>query len=301
MNICYKCLKAVQDEEMVSGLHSSCFSSWFSVEGSQEFLDVVARSEKDLHVNERWEEINSSFFHGKFRKYSAHLGGKAYLLKVKQHEFPELPATEYTCNQLAREMGVEVPDHFLILFQNKLETFVSVNFMQEYPGSDLVHIWRYLESPSHYDCEHLLKIIEKEVGTYEAIARFVELCLFDSLIGNHDRHGRNLAFIRSAKNIRLAPFYDNPSYLGLEIQELLAAFHEPRGAIGTKATRDPLIQDYVKEWFRLGFAKEVVAFINKININNVEMLISESFISNARKEAVLKLILRRYKEMQYAV
>lgn len=286
---------------MISGLHRSCFCKWFEVSEPDDFRDVVARSSEDPGEEQGWSHITTSFFHGKFRKYSARIGNQSYILKVMQNEFPELPVTEYLCNQIAHSLNLDVPDYYVILFQNKLESFVSKNFMGNRPGSDLVHIYRYLEHPSDYDCEHLLKIIDKEVGRYDAVIRLIELCLFDSLIGNNDRHGRNLGLIQEATGTTLAPFYDNPCYLAMEIPELLGAYHEPRGAIATFETKEPIMKDYVKEWFRLGFKEEVIKFATRINLPAIENLVTSSFISKTRKDAILRLIQRRYKEICNAI
>lgn len=301
MKICFACNQPVNKSEMVSGLHQTCFCKWFGVSEPDDFRDIVARSSEAPTEERNWAQINTSFFHGKFRKYSARIGNQSYILKVMQKEVPELPFTEYLCNQIARTLGLAVPDFYMILFQNKLETFVSKNFMGNRPGSDLVHIYRYLDQPNNYDCEHLLKIIEKEVGRYDAIVRFIELCLFDSLIGNNDRHGRNMGLIRDANGSILAPFYDNPCYLALEIPELLGAYHEPRGAIATSETKEPIMQDYVKEWYRLGFKEEVIHFASKIDLHAIETLVTSSFLSSARKNAISRLIQRRYKEICNAI
>lgn len=298
---CYLCKQAIEENKMISGLHPVCFCQWFKVSEPDDFRDVVARSSEGPKEDKDWAEINTSFFHGKFRKYSAYIGNQSYILKVKQNEIPELPRTEYLCNQLARSLGLHVPDHCMILFQNKLESFVSLNFMDHRSGSDLVHIYRYLDQPKHYDCEHLLGIIEKEVGHYDAAIRFIELCLFDSLIGNNDRHGRNLGLIREGDGSILAPFYDNPCYLAMEIPELLGAYHEPRGAIATSETREPIMKDYVKEMIRLGFREEVIHFAKRVDLQAVEHLVYSSFLSNARKDAIFRLIRRRYEEMQHAI
>lgn len=73
-----------------------------------------------------------------------------------QPELPELPAMEYLCNQLARFIGLPIPDHYFIRFQDELDTFVSANFMQDHVGSNLVHIYRFLENPRQFSCEGLL-------------------------------------------------------------------------------------------------------------------------------------------------
>jgi hypothetical protein len=294
---CFKCGLTVELNSSYEGLHEHCFCAWFQVKSPEPFKDLVTRSE---NRSNDWSAITSSFFHGKVRKYSAQLGGKSYLLKVQQAEVPELPATEYLCNQIARSLSLVVPNHYFIRFQNELDTFVCENFMQDFPGCNLIHIYRCLESPDQFSCSGLLQVLEKEVKKFEDIQSFVKLCLFDSLIGNHDRHGRNLGLIQSGKELRLAPFYDNPSYLAMEDPLLLGAYHEPRGAIATKDTKEPTIRDYVKEWIRLGLGEPVKEFRRLINIYDIENIINNSFVSPKRQQAFLKLIKRRCEEFANA-
>lgn len=296
---CYKCFQVIQPENFIlQGLHSSCFCEWFEVNDTANFEDIIART-SDVSSKD-WARITSSFFHGKFRKYSAQLGEKNYILKVQQQELPELPAMEYLCNQIARALGLWVPDHFFIKFENELDTFVCNNFMQKHPGCDLVHIYRFLEKPEQYCCEGLLHILEKKVQKFEDIQRLVEICLFDSLIGNHDRHGRNLGLIQSGSELRLAPFYDNPSYIALELPLLLGALHEPGGAIATKETREPTMKDYVKEWLRLDLGDPIKKFKNQIDLSEIHALIRNSFVSPRRQQAFINLIKRRYEELCHA-
>lgn len=293
---CFKCNDIfIQQDSIREGIHTVCFNEWFHVNSKDTFEDVVARAHETTSDN--WVRIVSSFFHGKFRKYSARLGSTSYILKVQQDEFPELPAMEYLCNQIARNLGLWVPNHYLIQFQNELETFVCENFMQNHPGCDLIHIYRFLESPEQFSCVGLLNVLEKNVKRYDDIQRFIELCLFDALIGNHDRHGRNLALIQSDTELRLAPFYDNPSYIALEHPSLLGAQLEPRGAIATKNTLEPTMRDYVNEWSRLNFYNVIKEFKEKINIPKINDLVSHSFISPKRKQAFIRLIHKRYEEL----
>ena len=71
-----------------------------------------------------------------------------------------------------------------------------------------------MKNREEHNCERLVTIIVEKTGRRTEQERFVFLTLADSLIGNHDRHGRNLGFIQSPKGLRLAPFYDNPSIVG---------------------------------------------------------------------------------------
>lgn len=295
---CYQCGDFFQPNDQTwQGLHTSCFCDWFGLESVEPFQDVVARGEETTLPCDWMVRIASSFFHGKFRKYSALLGQKSYILKVQQPEYPELPATEFLSNQIAKRLRLRVPAHFLIRFEDRKDAFVCENFMQEHIGSDLVHIYRYLKTPDQFSCEGLLRVLEEEIGRLEEIERFVELCLFDALIGNNDRHGRNLGIVKSGRQSLLAPFYDNPPYLALEDPDFLNVQHEPRGAIATQTTLEPTMKDYVQEWIRLDIDEPIKRFRNRVNILEINELIQSSFISPKRQNALIRLIERRYKEL----
>ncbi|MGD0664712.1 MAG: HipA domain-containing protein [Rhabdochlamydiaceae bacterium] len=294
--LCYKCSKPIaENEKTFSGLHEACFIEWFNLRELVDFSDVISKSSSS---NDLVPENHNSFFHGKFKKYSAVLNERNYILKVQEQAFPELPATEYLCNQLARHLGLKVPDFFLIRFQGTIETFVCENFMQNHTSSNLIHIYHFLEpSPDNFNCEVLLSTIANKTQRIEEIERFIELTLFDALIGNHDRHGRNLALIESTNGFQLSPFYDNPSYLGIETELLLSAHHEPRGQIYTAQSKEPKIRDYVKEWERLGQIATVNKFRERIDINSLMKIIDASYISFNRKLSIKRLIERRYLEL----
>lgn len=117
------------------------------------------------------------------------------------------------------------------------------------------------------------------------------------MIGNHDRHGRNLGFIQSTKGMELAPFYDNPSALGLEEHAMLGADLQPRGSIYTKETDKPTMKDYVREWKRLGFGDIVDRFRKQHSLAKLQNLVENSYISEKRQKALLRLIVKRNEEL----
>lgn len=295
---CYHCLKEITDQEQpVAGLHRACYLSCFNLDEVEDFSDVIAHAIDD-DGEQAFKGIISSFYQGKFKKYSAQLGKKYYILKVKDMGFPELPATEFLCNQIANALKIQVPAFYLLSIQNYAETFVCENFMQKHTDANLVHIYHFLKSTEEYNCETLLQIIQEKTQQLREVERFIEICLFDALIGNHDRHGRNLGLIQSPGRYVLSPWYDNPSYLAIADEFFLTAQHEPRGKIATLATLEPKMIDYVKEWIRLGYKNQVINFYERISLNEIYQLISSSFISDKRKTALMELIQRRYQELQ---
>lgn len=294
MNCC-RCLGNLGNEKSWYGLHSTCFTEWFNLPEACSFLDLVARSQSLAPRDESTLPI--SFFSGAYRKYSARLGEDRFILKIRQHEYPELPATEFLCNQIYESLKIAIPAYYLIHFPENDFCFVTKNFMPQSTDAALLHIYHFLKKGQQYDCETLLTIIGEQTKRKTEQERFVHLTLADSLIGNHDRHGRNLGFIQSIKGMHLTPFYDNPSALALEEHSLLGADLQPRGAIFTQETDKPTMKDYIREWRRLGYGKAIDRFSHRYSLNKIQALIEKSHISDKRKKAILRIITTRGEEL----
>lgn len=276
------------------GLHGHCFKEWFNLlDEEDDFQNLVLRRGTGNPKRENYFH-NTSFFHGKFEKYSAELGKKNYILKLSR-EYPELARTEHLCNQIGSVLGLDIPTNHLICLFNERDSFISYNFMQDYKGANLEHIWHFLTKNDQFTLETILKIIEKQTGRLSEIRKFIKICLFDALIGNHDRHGRNLGLISTANGYVLAPSYDNPSYFAMA--GFLSASHSPKCTIATSFTSEPMMEDYVKEFQRLGFGEEVGKFKANLDYETINSLIKSFFVSKERKNAFLNFIQRQYQEM----
>lgn len=293
--LCCHCSKPLSiGETSFYGMHEHCFKECFGT--CEDFVDLVARSQSAPPLPKSQEPKNISFFHGAYRKYSARLGKTNYILKVQQKEYPELPATELLSNQIFRSLNIPVPDHYLIKYPEDNLCFVTKNFMSDLTAT-LDHIYHFVTNEKQHNCEDLVKIIGEKTQRKREQEKFIFLTLADSLIGNHDRHGRNLAFIRSAKGTWLSPFYDNPSALALEDSSMLEADLQPRGSIFTKDTDKPTMKDYVLEWNRLGYTDVVQRFRKSLSLGTIKDLIEKSHVSEKRKIALLRLILKRNEEL----
>ena len=122
--ICYKCGKTVKNTDSLKhGLHLDCFTEWFAVSAKEDFKDIVLKQAASQSLEVK-SNINSSFFHGKFKKYAANLANSEYIIKVEDKDFKQLPATEYLSNQIAQSLDLLVPSFFLIKFENKLNAFI---------------------------------------------------------------------------------------------------------------------------------------------------------------------------------
>jgi hypothetical protein len=294
---CCRCGQVVlNDEKSWYGLHEHCFKTWFDLNEVGEFLDLVVRSQSQAPEKEK-KGANISFFHGAYRKYSARLEQTSYILKIQQQEYPDLPTTEFLCNQIFESLSISIPNYYLIRFPEKQFCFISKNFMSGLEYSDLIHIYHFVKGGMGHDCESLVTIIGQQTNRRIDQENLVYLTLADSLIGNHDRHGRNLGFIRSAKGVLLAPFYDNPSALALEEESLLGADLQPRGSIFTRDSDKPSMRDYVQEWKRLGYAEVVDRFRSLCSLEKIHGLIEASYLSQKRKKALWRLIAARSEEL----
>ena len=292
---CCKCKKPLLDDDKLYGLHKNCFMEWFALEELCEFSDIIPRSQSQVPLENHAK--NASFFHGAFRKYSSRLGENNYILKVVQEDHPELPATEFLCNEIYEILGIEIPSYYLVRYPEDQFCFVTKNFMSQLPNSSLVHIYHYLQNRTEHNCEKLVSIIGEKTGRRTEQERFVYLTLADSLIGNHDRHGRNLGFIQSPRGLHLAPFYDNPSFVGLDNHLMLGADLQPRGSIFTKETDEPKMKDYVLEWNRLGYGNVVENFRKAFSLEKLTHIVQASFLSEKRQKALLRLISKRSEEL----
>lgn len=297
---CFKCHQEIIGT-VKFGLHEKCFVDWFKTDPRNEFRSLQQRSAASRDPKAIESSTNTSFYHGKFKKYSADLDTDSYILKMREpNEAPELPEVEYLCNQIAELLGVPVPDFFYIDFFGE-NVFVTKVFIKKVSANaNLEHIYKFRPDQSH-TCEGLVEAISNTTKRPYDVDVFLKTVLFDALIGNHDRHGRNLAFIVTPSKTVLSPIYDNVSYLSLVTGPLLAADFNPTGRIATQETKEPSMTQYVKELKRLGFQETVVAFYQKIKLSKIKALIDQSYCSDLMKQALKNLIEKRHQEMVSAL
>jgi len=152
-----------------------------------------------------------------------------------------------------------------------------------------------------FNLETILKVISDHTGKAKDIEQFIKLCLFDAFIGNHDRHGRNLALIQTTQGKMLSPTYDNPSCLGIEEESFLKAILEPCGKIHSSRSKEPKMREYALDFCEMGYEELVMQFHLSIALRETINLVNISFISPTRKDAFSKLLRRRYQELKEVI
>ena len=139
--------------------------------------------------------------------------------------------SEILAYELSFHFGVPVPPAFAAIDSNTGEAGVLIELFYRYPRptARLVHAADYMQDHfiagrkgrPHAVRENLaLCRALKAPAYYEWWAKAV---LFDSLLGNVDRHSENWGFIferkDDAQSVTLAPLYDNGTSLGYNILE----------------------------------------------------------------------------------
>ncbi len=297
MKFCIKCNQELGAH--IYGLHEQCFSDWFLISMHQKFKNINPQKNSISSSYSKIQQKKDTFFHGRYKKFSATLNEVDYILKVQETKYPDLPYMEYTCNRIATLLSLAVAPYKFIEFQER-PTFVTRNFMQDYTGT-LNHIYKFLpKGEKHHNCKQIAKVIMTETKNLNEVIKFVKMCLFDAFIGNNDRHGRNIGLIASSKKTLLSPMYDNPSYFGTEEENVLGADLNLSGSVWTSKSKEPRIKDYVEEFIQMGFTKICLEFKKKVltQFPKIKKEVEQSYISEKRKTHFLLFLQKKIKEFE---
>lgn len=284
------------------GQHLDCFEAVFQVKGPSVFQSLIRKESHSGDIPQAQPRHLTSYFGGNYKKYEGALGDAHYILKLSKPEYPELAPVEFVSNKIAYLCKLRVPTPFSLLDYGEGElAFVSRNFMdRQSRHATLNHIYHYLPSDEAlYTIETIAEAVFRETRSVEDHEQLVKMFIFDALVGNHDRHGRNIALIETARGKRLAPLYDNPSSLGLESGPMLKASFSPRSKIWTRGSREPLMRDCLIELDRLGMKNIIMEFYRSMDIGKILGVVTASHaLSDLMKEALLRLIKQRIQELE---
>ena len=304
-NKCLLCDKNVE-KLLKHGYHPECFQKIFNLEDiNADFEDLIFREAEGKSSSDRNKRITTStFYHGAFKKYSARMESQKLILKVREQDYPELPKIEYLSNKIAEALGIEVAPYFYLLLNNKIPTFCTRNVLDFHDKGNLIHIWHYLIMPDgqleELTLKNIISILKNETNRPIDVKKFIQISLFDMVIGNGDRHGRNLAIIEMQNKKMLSPAYDNPSNIGIMEEGMLGVDLRVKGKIYTDHSIEPTLKDYIHEFEQSGYKKICDEFIIKAKDLNYEKIINNERIklSSKRKKAFLGLITKSLKEIE---
>lgn len=228
---------------------------------------------------------------GVFAKYTSSVNGSLYIVKTFDKRFPKMAEIEFLSNHIGRLLGLNVAEFSLGRVADGSTVFASRSFIEESSHSNLCHFDTIMDDGAEWDCESIIKSIkENSSNPKEDCETFVKMCLFDSLIGNMDRHKQNIGMIVGDSEVRLSPTYDNVSSVYADPKLHSTQNIEIPGYIGCRGNKDPLLSDYIEELGRLGFSSEVEGFVDLIKRTDFDDLVSSSGILGVAADSLLKQI-----------
>ncbi len=142
----------------------------------------------------------------------------AYYFKQSKFEYPSEIWSEIIASKLGQQIGINTLDYNIALFEGTLgclsKSMVNNNLSMLYHGVDVLN--DFLPEFSITDKPIVsFQQIEKicELGLFDNfLDKFIEMIIFDTIIGNMDRHTENWAFIINIilklKDHKLKPKFD---------------------------------------------------------------------------------------------
>ena len=152
--------------------------------------------------------------------------GGGWIVKLPHSIFRQVPENEYTMMELARRVGIDVPQIALHPIEeiqglprelSHLGNHIfAIKRFDRTDSGDRIHIEDFAQIFGVYpekkyesaSYRNIAEVIQKEVGE-TGIVEFIKRFVFNALIGNGDMHLKNWSLIYREKNkASLAPAYD---------------------------------------------------------------------------------------------
>ena len=247
--------------------------------------DLLPIDKKDLG--------GASSHHGAILKYSyTDNKDNKFIVKVTDSQHFYSAPVEQLCNSLYRSLGVHVPDSRIITVDGKASV-ISANFVSQKTPVKLIHLCSYIRDEKDYTFENILKVIKNNSSYPDVdIKTFVETTILDSIVGNIDRHGRNLAFLNSGDQCCLSPIYDNYSFTST------VGSKSSQGSIRCEG-RDSFIENYIAAARDSGNGHHVDKLLDRININKIQKMINtHDGIDDDTKQVMSSYVEEQYRRVK---
>lgn len=261
---------------------------------------------------------------GAMSKFCVIYNNQTYLLKFDKLG-SSATISEYIASRICNGMDMNCQEVLLGFYNGK-----RCCAIKSFSNYDLdIHAYKEINDSSvddnskdikdlPYNLSHIKEVIENYTNCLDTVSirlkKFQEMCFFDTLIGNFDRHWGNWGLLGEYKDYICCPLFDNGSSLfpsrltenlvaiNSSSNELLKRVYEfPTSQIrndfnNRKMTYDNLIDNIIK----LFGLEELQLFVNKFNSIDVKDLIYNDNVLNSvltshDKRFLYSILLLRFK------
>lgn len=225
MNKCLSCYQAL--DEGVVDYHPHCARAFYGVKGAPSLpynlsdMERLAKEVAELSISVPGVQpklslgwIKTTVENGRQGRLTITdaLGGN-YILKPQNAEFPQMPENEHLSMMLAKLFEIEIVPANLIRLASGELCYITKRIDRNEDGSKN-HMIDFLQ---------ILELADKYMGTMEMLGkkigelsentlldkfRFLELTIFNYIIGNNDMHLKNYSMFLSKNGWVLSPSYD---------------------------------------------------------------------------------------------
>ncbi|MEI8365934.1 MAG: type II toxin-antitoxin system HipA family toxin [Parachlamydiaceae bacterium] len=205
-------------------------SSRWGTEKNEEINEIVRRAKEDSVLRFSLAGVQLKFSAVWEREGGLTIPvdgvGGAWIVKLPSSVYTGVPENEYVMMELARHIGINVPETALVPIDQihglpknvgniANHAFITKRFDRSSDGKG-IHIEDFAQIFGVYpekkyqtaSYQNIAQVISAEVGE-EGIIEFIRRFIFNALIGNGDMHLKNWSLIYpDKKNAALAPAYD---------------------------------------------------------------------------------------------
>ncbi|MBF0299614.1 MAG: type II toxin-antitoxin system HipA family toxin [Oligoflexia bacterium] len=198
--------KAIDQKRSVAEVIASMDPGYLSIAGAQDKFSAIFKEDQ--------------FYLPSGGRPTTHI----VKVPIYRSEVKESVYNEYYCMKLARRVGLNVPECFIIDNINhplyvisRYDRFTDNNgsvhriHQQDFcQAQGIVSEQKYEDKggPNIKDNYHLIKTNVTIKKRSSALLNYLDWICFNFLIGNNDGHSKNLSFLLNNNKIELAPFYD---------------------------------------------------------------------------------------------
>lgn len=278
------------------------YSSWSIYEGASE---GSGRSEKVWLINEQTKEVGLFKF-TKSKKTTEHI-------------------SEKLASDLARLLGLQCARIEIGKYRDRIGSMsYLINSNREILIEGIYLINRLYPSYNPYTMYdddnkeyYSLEMILNSLEEYNIRQEFLNIVIFDFLIGNTDRHQNNWAVIGNENDIKISPLYDNgsslcsyleeesiDSYLGndkIRFNSIVNSKSRSRIRVDKKTKKEPTHLEVIK-YLKQNYSECVVDILdvinNTISESSLDILMStypEEILGYKRKKLIIMFLLEKVK------